>query len=191
MDDLVIEAVTPDKWDALVLLFGANGAYSNCWCTWWLLTAKEWDEATKQQRRRLLESEVHAGRVPGLLAYRDGQPVGWCAVGPRERYRRLNSPRSRVYRPIDDLETWVVNCFFIRKDERGQGVAAVLLAAGIDHALQQGATVLEAYPIDRAVRPAGSSELFVGSLRMFQAAGFEEVARVNDRPLVRCFIGDR
>lgn len=181
--------VTPERWEDLLTLFGDNGAYSNCWCTWWMLTGKGFDTASKQERRDLLHREVAAGREPGLLAYRSGEAIGWCAVGPRDRYARLNSPRARVYRRIDDIETWVVNCFFIRRNERRSGISRSLLSAAIDHAARNGATILEGYPQDTAARPAGAAELFVGTLEMFTAAGFAEVNRVGDRPLVRLELG--
>ena len=184
-NDVTIHAASADRWDDLLALFGPNGAYSNCWCTWWLMTASAWDAASPSRRRDLLRDKVEAGPDPGLLAYRNNEPVGWCAVGPRQWYGRLNSRHSRVFRPIDDEVTWVINCFFIRKDQRGSGVATALLDASIDHARSQGAGVIEAYPIDRTTRTEGAAGLFVGTLSMFSAAGFEEVARMNDRPLVR------
>jgi GNAT superfamily N-acetyltransferase len=110
-------------------------------------------------------------------------------VGPRDRYARLNSPRARVYRRIDDAETWVVTCFFIAKQHRGTGVATALLDAAVDFATERGATIIEGYPIDRSVTPRRASDLFVGTLSMFSAAGFEEVYRAGDRPLVRRQVG--
>ena len=185
MNDLVIEAVTADRWGDVAELFGANGAYSNCWCTWWLMSASAWEAASAQERRDLLATTVGDGRQPGLIAYRNNEPVGWCAVGPREWYDRLNSKHSTVYRPIDDLDTWVINCFFIRKDHRRGGVASRLLSAAIDHAAAHGATMLEAYPVDRSQQAATSALLVVGTISMFIDAGFEEVARMGTRPLVR------
>lgn len=184
-DDVEIHPASAERWNDLLALFGDNGAYSNCWCTWWLLTASAWDSASKTERRDLLSAKVHAGDAPGLLAYCDDEPVGWCAVGPRRWYGRMNSPRSRVYRPIDDQETWVINCFFIRKDRRGTGVATALLDAAVAHATARGAEIIEAYPVDRSAKEAGAALLFVGTLSMFEAAGFTEVARMGTRPLVR------
>lgn len=185
MKDLVIHPATSDRWPDVLELFGDNGAYSNCWCTWWLFTSKEFSAAAPTERRELLRSEVTRDREPGLIAYRDGVPVGWCAVGPRPRYGRLNSPRSRPFRPIDDLETWVINCFFIRKDMRGNGIARTLLDAAVDHAAGHGASIIEGYPRDRQAQSGGAADLFVGTLSMFLAAGFNEAARVGNRPLVR------
>ena len=175
MMKLRIMPVTPDRWDDLARLFGPSGAYSSCWCTWWIFTAKEWDAASAAQRRELLESLVAAGAVPGLLAYDGDDPVGWCALGPRERYARMMSPRSTVFRPLDDDPSWVVNCFFVAKGFRGRGVAEALLEAAVNFAFERGADRIEAYPVNPKVQQATASSLFVGSLPMFLAAGFKEV----------------
>jgi len=185
MSGLAIHPVTPDRWDDLEHCFGANGAYGNCWCTWWVLTAKEWDATAPQGRRAILRRLVADGEEPGLLAYLDGEPVGWCAVGPRERYARMMSSRSRTFRPLDDLPSWVINCFFITRPARRQRVAAALLAGAIDYAFAHGAERIDAYPIDPAAQAPTTDNLFVGYLPAFLAAGFVEVARMGARPLVR------
>lgn len=185
MKGLVVHPATPDRWDHLEALFGPSGAYGNCWCTWWVLPAKVWDGTTPEARRAILRRLVDEGAEPGLLAYLDGEPVGWCAVGPRERYARMMSPRSRTFRPLDDEPSWVINCFFIARSARGRGVAGSLLAAAVDYALSHGAERIEAYPIDPAAQAPTSANLFVGYLPAFLAAGFVEVARIGNRPVVR------
>jgi GNAT superfamily N-acetyltransferase len=185
MRELAIHPATPDRWDDLERCFGANGAYGNCWCTWWVLTAKEWDATAPQGRRAILRRLVADGEEPGLLAYLEGEPVGWCAVGPRERYARMMSPRSRTFRRLDDLPSWVINCFFITRPARGQGVATALLAAAVDYAFAHGAERIDAYPIDPDTQAPTTDTLFVGYLPAFLAAGFVEVARMGNRPVVR------
>ncbi len=186
---LTIAPVTIQRWRHLVELFGDNGGYSNCWCTWWLLSSAEWNRATPAERRARLEAEVAADLPPGLLGYVDEAPAAWCAVSPRRRYERLMSPRARVFKTIDEEETWVVNCFFVRREMRGRGLARALLDAAVDHTRKNGGTILEAYPRDDRRDSPSSAELFVGSLTMFESAGFREVARVNERPLVRLSLG--
>jgi GNAT superfamily N-acetyltransferase len=185
VDRLEISPVTPERWDDLARLFGSNGAYSNCWCTWWVLPGKEWDGTAPQARRAILQRLVAEGAEPGLLAYLAGEPVGWCAVGPRERYARMMSPRSKTYRPLDGLPSWVVNCFFVARPARSRGIADALLAAAVEYAFAHGAERLEAYPIDPAAQAPTSANLFVGWLPAFLDAGFVEVARVGVRPVVR------
>jgi len=190
MEPLEIHPATPDRWSDVLDLFGENGAYSNCWCTWWLLSSREWSDAAPDERRHVLQTKVSGGSQPGLLAYRDGDAVGWCAVGPRDWYARMNSPRARVYKRIDDAPTWVVNCFFIRRDQRGSGIATALLAAAVDHAAGHGAAIIEGYPKDRDANPGAAADLFVGTLSMFRAAGFAEATRVGNRPLVRKYLDE-
>lgn len=180
-----IHPVTPDRWGDLLAFFGPNGAYSNCWCTWWVLTSRDWKEAGDEGRRAVLEEMVAAGEVPGLLAYEDGAPVGWVAVGPRDRYARMMSTRSRAFRPLDDAPSWVINCFYVGKAHRGRGVATALLAAAVEHAFANGAVRIDGHPKDTSIRKLQNAELFVGSLEMFRAAGFTEVERRGNRPVVR------
>lgn len=172
---LVIEPVIPDRWDDLVTLFGPNGAYSNCWCTWWRLSAKTWDAAGPDARREQLHETVRSGPAPGLLAYHDGAPVGWVAVAPRAEYPRLN--RSPHTRPVDDVPVWSVTCFWIPRAQRRAGVATALLGAARDHAAQAGAPAIEGYPVDPAMRRVGASDAYTGTVPMFQRAGFAEMAR--------------
>jgi GNAT superfamily N-acetyltransferase len=185
--NLDINPVTADRWDDVLKLFGPNGAYSNCWCTWWILTGKAFTEAEPNDRRELLQELVRDGEEPGLLAYRDGNPVGWCAVGPRRRYARMMSARSPVYGPVDEAgegdENWVINCFYLPRAERGQGIATILLEAAVDYAFAQGAASIDGYPVTDTTH--GASSLFVGTLAMFELAGFTEIRRVRDRPLMR------
>jgi GNAT superfamily N-acetyltransferase len=179
---LTILPATADRWQDLLRLFGPNGAYSNCWCTWWILRSRDWEATSAQERRSLLEGLVGSGAEPGLLAYLGDEPIGWCAVGPRRRYGRMMSTRSPVYRPLDDEPSWVINCFFVARPHRGRGVAGELLREAVAFALRNGATRIEAYPRDD---PCSAAELYVGSLAMFRAAGFREVARMRGRPVVR------
>ncbi len=46
------------------------------------------------ERRDILLGLVDDGSEPGVLAYRDGEPVGWCAVGPRERSAKDHNAAS-------------------------------------------------------------------------------------------------
>lgn len=181
--DVHIHEVTAVRAGDLLALFGANGAYSNCWCTWWILTGRHFDSTPKEERRRIILDLVEEGMEPGLLAYREGIPVGWCAVGPRSRFARLTSPHARTFRQIDDQPSWVVNCFYIARTHRGQGIATALLDEAVAFATRHGAPLLEGYPLEDGT--AGSSSLFVGTVSMFRDAGFEEAGRVQRRPLMR------
>src|ERR1700704_3014368 len=81
---------------------------------------------------------------PGVLAYRDQAAVGWCAVAPREKYRRLAF--SRTLPPIDDNPVWAITCLYVAKGDRQQGLRRRLIEAGCELAANFGASVVEAYP---------------------------------------------
>lgn len=181
--ELSIGPLTPDRWDDLVTLFGPNGANGGCWCMWWLKPAKEWERDAGAPNRRQLQRLVRNGPPPGLLAYRDGEPVGWCALASREGYVRLN--RSPKLKPIDDEPVWAVVCFYIHRKHRGVGVASALLDAAAEWAREHGATLVEGYPIDTSQRAASNADAFTGTLAMFEDAGFTEAARRGGRPIVR------
>jgi GNAT superfamily N-acetyltransferase len=181
--DFEIAALSPDRWPDLEQLFGERGASSGCWCMWWRVAAKEWEQAAGEGNRESFRGVVTDGPPPGLLAYHQGRPVGWVAVAPREEYPRLN--RSPKLKPVDDEPVWSVTCFYIDRMFRGTGVAGTLLAAAVDHARDSGATLLEGYPIDPGAGTVTNASAYTGVLDMFRAAGFDEIARRGGRPILR------
>jgi GNAT superfamily N-acetyltransferase len=183
--ELVVRPATPDRWDDVVALAGDNGFYSNCWCTWWLLPNKEWDSIGAEGRRAVLEELVRDGDPPpGLLGYVDDEPVAWVAVGPRERFGRMQ--RSTKLKPVDDADgVWAVNCFVVRKDHRRTGVSRLLLDAAVRFATRHGARHVEGVPIDTSGKAPGAAALYTGVLSTFESAGFVEIARRGGRPIVR------
>jgi GNAT superfamily N-acetyltransferase len=178
-----IHPVTPARWDDLAALAGERGFTSGCWCMWWRVSAKEFEESHGAGLRRELRDLVASGREPGLLAYVDGEPAGWAAVAPREEYSRLE--RSPKLRRVDGQPVWSITCFTIDRRHRRQGLAASLLDAAVEFARRHGAEVVEAYPIDTARGKRSSADLYTGTLAMFERAGFREVARRGGRPIVR------
>ena len=134
--------------------------------------------------KRALRRLVSGGGRPGILAYRGGEPVGWCAVAPRKQYRRLE--RSRVMAPVDDQPVWSVVCFFVTPDARGRGVTTALLRAAIDQAARGGARIVEGYPLDTGGRRLADAFAWFGLTSAFRRAGFKEVARRSTtRPVMR------
>ena len=113
---------------------------------------------------------------PGVVTYRDGEPVGWCNIGPRSEITRLSA--SHLIRPIDDLPVWSIVCVIVRPGHRRQGVTAHLIEGAVAYAHSHGAPAVEAHPVD----PAGRMDLtmaFVGTRSMFERAGFR-VAGTTD-----------
>jgi GNAT superfamily N-acetyltransferase len=188
---LEVHPLTPDRWDDLAVLFDRPGDARGCWCMYWRVRGSEFDRLWGRGARAAFREVVEAGPPPGLLAYRDGRPVGWCAVAPRETYPRIL--RSPVLRPADETPAcWAVVCFYVERGERRGGVAAVLLDAAVERAAAGGAEAVEGYPKDTGGGRRHANELFVGSVPMFRRAGFEEVGRRSPtRPIMRRVLSGR
>jgi len=179
-----IHPLTPERWSDLVALFGERGACGGCWCMWWRLPRSEFDARKGASNRAAFRRIVAGGREPGLLAYRGGRPVGWCAVEPRDRYPAL--ARSRVLAPVDDRPVWSITCLFIERSHRRRGVSVALLRAAVEHAMARGASVVEGYPVVPKTGRMPDAFAWTGTLAAFERAGFREVARRSPtRPIVR------
>jgi GNAT superfamily N-acetyltransferase len=137
--------------------------------------------------RRAFRAIVESGPPPGVLAYAGGDPVGWCAIGPRRDFSVLG--RSRVLAPLDDLPVWSVTCFFIRKDHRRRGLSVALLREAVVFAARHGATIVEGYPVEPRKPEVPPVFAHTGLASAFRDAGFVEVARRSQtRPIMRLLI---
>lgn len=187
--DLQFAPVDAARWPDFERLFGPQGAFYNCWCVALRLPHAVRTKMVPEERKAHIEARIAAGPPPGLLAYAGDDPVAWIQVGPRHDVPQFNSPRT-VSRPLDegdaqDPSVWAVSCFFLAQKLRGQGLSHWLLQAAVDHARASGARYLEACPMDHA-KQSKSVVLCVGPTPIFDAAGFETVARRKDgRPLMR------
>ena len=178
-----IHPATPSRWPDVVTLFGLRGACAGCWCMWPRLEAAEFRRGSGDGNRRRLQKLVRDGARPGLVAYVNGEPVGWVALAPRSQYRRLE--RSKVLAPVDDKLVWSVVCFFVRRDWRGRGLTVRLLREAARFAAARGARMLEGYPTDASER-AADAFVWTGLTSTFERAGFREVARRSaSRPIMR------
>ncbi len=171
-----IQAVTSDVLDDVERLFATDTVADACWCMWFIIPVKEFHAVGHEGNQAAFCALATRSDQPlGLLAYRDGEPVGWCAVGPRARYvRALKTPTYRGAAGDQDDDIWLVPCFFIRKDARRAGVSRVLLEAAVKLAQEHGATAIEGFPFSGPKRRS-SGETQVGFEALFAACGFEVI----------------
>lgn len=186
---LTVRPLMPERWPDLEALFLAKGCSvaRGCWCMYYRRSgAREPLPAgttAAQANRADLKKLTHSDIPPGLIGYRGKVPVGWVSLGPREDYAKLK--RSPVMKPVDEQPVWSVICFVVPSEHRGQGVARALLDGAIAYAKKQGATLLEAYPVDKPGR-SHDDAMWFGAKSMYDDAGFKEVARRKpQRPVVR------
>jgi GNAT superfamily N-acetyltransferase len=175
---VTVAPVTADRLDDLAALFGTSGTTRGCYCTWFLIPAKESHAGWSGGNRLTFEACARSETMPmGLLAYADNAPVGWCAAGPRSRYTRaLRSPVLKQHDPAEDERVWLVPCFFVRVGFRRQGIMRKLLTRAVDLAAAHGATAIEGFPLSGEKR-RGSGDAFLGVEGLFAGCGFTAVDR--------------
>lgn len=172
--------LTPERFPDMEQVLGDRGVARHCFCMHW--RRPDGGFGDDRDNRERFADRASRGRPPGLIGYIGSTPVGWVQVGPREEFPTIE--RSRLLKPVDEVEPWSINCFVVRAGHRKKGIGAGLLAAAIDFARSEGASVIEAYPVDG--ERSSAVDYFTGTLGMFDEHGFVEVIRRNDtRPIVR------
>jgi GNAT superfamily N-acetyltransferase len=151
----------------------------------WRLTRKQFEIQKGEGNKLAMKAIVDSGKVPGLLSYKGGETVGWCAIAPRDEYSYLS--RSRILKPIDDRTVWSIACLFIDKSHRKQGVATRLLQAASKYAKSQGAKLVEGYPVEpKSDKDIPPTFAWTGIPSAFLKAGFKEILRRSPtRPIMR------
>jgi GNAT superfamily N-acetyltransferase len=184
MVKIACHPLTPDRWPDLEKLFGAKGACGGCWCMTWRLKRRDWDQGKGESNKQALRAIVERDERPGVIAYADDEPIGWCSIAPREAFVALS--RSRVLAPVDTTPVWSISCLFIAKAYRRQGISVKLIEAAVELAAERGAKVVEAYPVMPYAETMPAVFAWTGLPTAFLKAGFIEVARRSkSRPVMR------
>lgn len=190
--DLEVVPANRASCDDLQLVFGSRGTGHVCQCQRYKLERGEsFRSAPVEERALRLREQTDCGNpdsetTSGLIAYLDGDPVGWCAVEPRPEYAGLVRVFKVPWEGRDEDKTdagvWAVTCLFTRTGYRRQGVSRTLAKAAVAHARSRGARALEGYPI--LTTNVIEEELHVGTGNTFEAAGLMEVSRPTKRRAV-------
>ena len=159
--------------DVATMLGPKNPASSVCWCLSHRLDSKTNRELVGPERGEYVRRLTGRRIAPGVLAYQDGEVVGWAAVAPRSE---LPFERSTKIPHIDDLPVWSAWCIRVRPGYRGKGIALTLLRGAVDYAGSKGAPAVEGYPVDNKGRKVDLTMAFVGTRSLFEKAGFTKAA---------------
>ncbi len=188
LDELEFRTATRKNWNDLESLFSERGVQGGCWCMYWRVPRTEFTQNYGQGNKKALHNIVDSGIVPGILAYYSGKAVGWCSVAPRQDFTVLG--RSPTLKPVDDEPAWAITCFFVAKEFRRRGLNRLLIEAAIKYAKENGAKIVEAYPIDPDAKSI-EYERYTGLTTTFEQLGFKEIVRrSNRRPIMRYTIKD-
>lgn len=168
--------LTPARFEDFADIVNPNRRREACWCLSHRLRAKDIEELGEGDRETAMRRLAARRRRPGVITYRDGEPVGWCHISPRSDIPRLVS--SELIRPVDEVEVWSIICLVVRGGHRRQGVTEHLIEGAVAYARKRGAPAVEAYPVDPEGR-MDTTMAFVGTRSMFERAGFEVVGRTD------------
>lgn len=183
----IFQPLTPERWSDFERLFGPRGACGGCWCMYWRLSRREFEQQHGESNRLMMAALVNAGVIPGILAYEGDTPIGWCSLAPRQEFPHLES--SRVLRPVDDQQVWSVVCFFVNRVERRKGLSVQLLKAAIEYAGSREASIVEGYPVEPKAGKAPDVFVYTGLYSAFKQAGFVEILRRSPtRPIMRYYL---
>ena len=194
--EIAVVPANEASWEDLQAVFGTRGDPSRCFCQRYKMQPREsWASVGAEELAFRLRQQTDCGHpgsdtTGGLVAYLDGEPVGWCAVEPRTAYPRLLL-RTRV--PWDgrtedkaDDSVWAVTCFVTRTGFRRRGISRALVRAAVEFARERSARAIEGYPM--VTKPPGQGfllgELHVGDRGIFADAGFTEVSHPTIRRVV-------
>lgn len=190
--DISVLPANQVSFEDLQAIFGSRGPASRCQCQRYKLRRREsFGSFPAEERAERLRVQTDCGNpdsgtTSGLVAYLDGEPVGWCAVEPRPAYTGLVRNNRVPWEGRDedkaDASVWALTCLFTRAGFRKHGVSRALVPAAVDFARRRGARAIEGYPMNTT--KAIDEELSVGIQRVFADAGFRQVTSPTPRRVV-------
>jgi GNAT superfamily N-acetyltransferase len=195
-EPLAIVAANQVSWDDLESVVGPMRCHGGrCYCQRFKIGWAGWepgglsdDERAHQLREQTDCGNPGDGPTSGLVAFVDGEAVGWCNVEPRPEFPYL--PEARVVskkrgEDRSDPSVWAITCFVVRAGHRRQGIMGELAVAAVEFARERGARAVEAYPMLTIPDVEISwGELHVGSRNAFVHAGMSEIAHPTKRRYV-------
>lgn len=155
---------------------------------WWRREKGEnWDANKGARNRRRFKLLVENGEANGILALQGKTPVGWCAFGPRLDFPAL--ARARTLKCDDAERVWCINCLFVLRGYRRQGIGEGMVAAAVEAMRAAGAEIIEAYPVKP---PKGGAMpdafAYTGLPTTFKRLGFRAVgSRAHSRQRMRLY----
>ncbi|NKG20027.1 GNAT family N-acetyltransferase [Paeniglutamicibacter terrestris] len=168
--------VTPDRFEDFGDVINPTRRDTHCWCLSHRLGVKDIEELGGRSRETAMRKLCDRENPPGVLTYRNGEPVGWCSIGPRAEIPRLVV--SKLIRPVDAVPVWSIICVVVRSGYRRQGVTEQLLEGAIAYAASRGAPAIEAHPVDPDGR-MDTTMAFVGTRTMFERVGFRVIGTTD------------
>ena len=192
MDKIIIKPLTAES-TADYLDFFDNRAFTDnnpngpCYCT-----SPNQDENSIQQMvgefkiygvkdtlRKYAVELLNHNKIHGYLAYDGNLSVGWCNAADIESYAGFVPDFARKN---TCGKTVSIVCFEIAPEYRGRGIASAFIDRVCNDAKSKGYAAVEGYA---KVSDKRDDFDYQGPVRLYQKAGFVEVARENGQAIMR------
>ncbi len=177
MANFTVKPLDAATWpDFACLVEKHNGVWGGCWCM--AFHAEGVGHTSAAQNRSRKEQRVREGQAHAALVFDGAACVGWCQFGSPDELPRIKLKRAYLG-GLTDLPTWRITCFFVDKDYRGQGVAAVALQGALKEIARLGGGTVESYPEEVESRSVSGSFLYNGTAAMFEHYGFKRTRQLG------------
>lgn len=133
----------------------------------------------KETLRKYAVDMLNENKIQGYLAFDGEVSVGWCNAADMDSY---DSFVPEIARTNACGKTVSIVCFEIAPEYRGKGLASAFIKRVCDDARANGYKAVEGYAM---VFDKRNDYDYQGPVRLYQKAGFVEVARDNDQVIMR------
>ncbi|RZU66416.1 acetyltransferase (GNAT) family protein [Microterricola gilva] len=171
---MAIEVRAASVFDDVRAMVGPKRPDANvCWCLSYRIPSKENLALHGPARGERVRELCGEDPPPGVLAYDGDEVVGWAGV-----HRRADTgfARNRKIPHVDELDVWSIWCLRVRPGHRGTGISHELVAGAVAFARERGAPAIEAYPVDNRGEKVDLTMAYVGTMALFERAGFAKAA---------------
>jgi GNAT superfamily N-acetyltransferase len=166
MSECAIRALDAATWDAFAHLPEKhNGAGFGCWCTWFHPRV---DRLETEDGRAYEERLVREGKAHAALVFDGDAAVAWCQYGSPDELPRIYHRKQYDATRTEEAPDYRITCFFVDRDYRRQGVAAVAHRGALDLVAKAGGGVVEGYPRDTQGKKVSSSFLYSATRSLFE-----------------------
>ena len=133
----------------------------------------------KETLRKYASEMLGRNMIHGYLAYDGDLSIGWCNAADMESYAGFVPAFAR---DIACGKTVSIVCFEIAPEYRGMGIASAFIDRVCNDAKKDGYAAVEGYA---KLSDEYNDFDYQGPVRLYQKAGFEEVAREQGQAVMR------
>jgi len=176
---LEVKRLSPDLKPDFYRVHNDSSCGGWCFCAAWYIS--DWEgfgDRTAAQNRQVREDLFAKGILDGYLVYMEGNPVGWCQVGPRDNLPKL----TEQFLLEPDPTIWAISCMALAPNVQGKGFAHEIIKLILDDLRQQGIKRVQAFP--KNGENLSKETIWTGPISVFLKNGFKVLKTKGHRPVL-------